>query len=57
MTDRLIRFYDRARHGDRAAVISYPHTHEMVRSHSESGITARLVSFTVDGLIWAASLL
>jgi hypothetical protein len=47
--------YDRARHGDRGsrtAVISYPHAHEMVRLHSESGITARLVPFTVDGLIW-----
>ena len=29
---------------------------ELVRSHGESGVTARLVPFTVDGLIWAASM-
>jgi hypothetical protein len=28
----------------------------LVRSHGESGATARLVPFTVDGLIWAASM-
>ncbi|GAA0986676.1 hypothetical protein GCM10009555_064600 [Acrocarpospora macrocephala] len=39
-----------------AAVISYQHAYELVRSHGESGITARLVPFTVDGLIWAASM-
>jgi Protein of unknown function (DUF2637) len=38
-----------------AAVISYQHAFERVRSHGESGVTARLVPFTVDGLIWAAS--
>jgi hypothetical protein len=27
-----------------------------VRSHGESGVTARLLPFTVDGLIWAASM-
>jgi hypothetical protein len=27
-----------------------------VRSHGESGLTARLLPFTVDGLIWAASI-
>jgi hypothetical protein len=27
-----------------------------VRSHEESGVTARLLPFTVDGLIWAASM-
>jgi hypothetical protein len=40
-----------------AAVISYRHAYELVRSHGESGLTARLVPFTVDGLIWAASML
>jgi hypothetical protein len=35
-----------------AAVISYQHAYELVRSHRESGVTARLVPFTVDGLIW-----
>jgi hypothetical protein len=39
-----------------AAVISYRHAYEMVRAHGESGTTARLVPFTVDGLIWAASM-
>ena len=29
---------------------------ELVRSHGESGVTARLLPFTVDGLIWAASM-
>ena len=39
-----------------AAIISYRHGYELVRSHGESGATARLVPFTVDGLIWAASM-
>ena len=39
-----------------AAVISYRHAYELVRSHGESGTTARLVPLTVDGLIWAASM-
>jgi Protein of unknown function (DUF2637) len=38
------------------AVISYQHAFELVRSHGESGVTARLLPFTVDGLIWAASM-
>ena len=41
MTDRLI--YCR-------------HACELVRSHGESGTTARLLPFTADGLIWAASM-
>ncbi len=39
-----------------AAIISYRHAYELVRSHGESGTTARLAPFTVDGLIWAASM-
>src|ERR1700742_5378858 len=39
-----------------AAVISYQHAFELVQSHGESGLTARLLPFTVDGLIWAASM-
>jgi hypothetical protein len=39
-----------------AAVISYRHAYQLVRAHGESGPTARLVPFTVDGLIWAASM-
>jgi len=39
-----------------AAIISYQHAYELVRSHGESGVTARLMPFTVDGLIWSASM-
>lgn len=39
-----------------AAVISYRHAYELVVMHGESGPTARLVPLTVDGLIWAASM-
>jgi Protein of unknown function (DUF2637) len=39
-----------------AAIISYQHAYELVRSHGESGVTARLLPFTVGGLIWAASM-
>ncbi len=39
-----------------AAIISYQRAYELVRSHGESGVTARLLPFTVDGLIWAASM-
>jgi|SRR3569833_687290 len=39
-----------------AAVISYRHAYELVHAHGESGTTARLMPFTVDGLIWAASM-
>jgi hypothetical protein len=39
-----------------AAIISYQHAYELVRSHGESGTTARLLPLTVDGLIWAASM-
>lgn len=60
MTDRLIRITTAlavAAVAAVAAVISYRHAYELVRSHGESGLTARLVPFTVDGLIWAASML
>ena len=40
-----------------AAVISYRHAYESVSTDGETGITARLVPFTVDGLILAASML
>src|SRR6516162_7075115 len=39
-----------------AAIISYQHAYELVTSHGEAGLTARLLPFTVDGLIWAASM-
>jgi hypothetical protein len=40
-----------------AAVISYRHAYELVGTHDETGLTARLLPFTVDGLILAASML
>jgi Protein of unknown function (DUF2637) len=40
-----------------AAVISYHHAYELVSTHGETGLTARLLPFTVDGLILAASML
>jgi hypothetical protein len=39
-----------------AAIISHQHAYELVRSHSQSGVTAHLLLLTVDGLIWAASM-
>jgi hypothetical protein len=39
-----------------AAVISYQHAYELVTSHGETSVTAHLLPFTVDGLIWAASM-
>ena len=59
MTDRLIRVTTAlavVAVALVAAVISYQHAYELVRSHGESGLTARLLPFTVDGLIWAASM-
>ena len=59
MTDRLIRIttaFAVMAVAVVAAIISYQHAYELVRSHGESGVTARLLPFTVDGLIWAASM-
>jgi len=39
-----------------AGIFSYQHAYELVRSHGESGATARLLPFTVAGLIRAASM-
>jgi hypothetical protein len=39
-----------------AAVASYEHVYDLVRMHGESGWTARLVPLTVDGLIYASSM-
>src|ERR1700732_2592375 len=60
MTDRLIRITTAlavAAVAAVAAVISYRHAYELVSTHGEAGVTARLVPFTVDGLILAASML
>jgi hypothetical protein len=39
-----------------AAVVSYEHASALVRAHRESGWTGRLIPRTVDGLIYASSL-
>jgi len=59
MTDRLIRLTTAlavVAVASVAAIISYQHAYELVRTHGESGLTARLLPFTVDGLVWAASM-
>jgi hypothetical protein len=60
MTGRLIRITTAlavATVATVAAVISYRHAYELVSTHGETVLTARLVPFTVDGLILAASML
>ena len=39
-----------------AAVASYEHAYDLVRAHGESDWTARMVPLTVDGLIYASSM-
>lgn len=39
-----------------AAVASYEHSYGLVRAHGETGWTARLTPLTVDGLIYASSM-
>ena len=39
-----------------AEVASYEHAYDLVRAHGESGWTARMVPLTVDGLIYASSM-
>jgi Protein of unknown function (DUF2637) len=39
-----------------AAVASYQHAYDLVRAHGETGWTARLFPLTVDGLIYASSM-
>ena len=39
-----------------AAVASYEHAYALVRAHGEGGWTGRLVPLTVDGLIYASSM-
>ena len=59
MTDRLIRITTAlavVAVAGVAAIISYQHAYELVTSHGETGVTAHLLPFTVDGLIWAASM-
>jgi Protein of unknown function (DUF2637) len=39
-----------------AAVAPYEHAYALVRAHGEAGWTGRLVPLTVDGLIYASSM-
>jgi uncharacterized protein DUF2637 len=39
-----------------AAVASYEHAYDFVRAHGEAGWTAHMVPLTVDGLIYASSM-
>jgi hypothetical protein len=39
-----------------AAAVSYEHAYALVHAHGEAGWTARLIPLTVDGLIWASSM-
>jgi Protein of unknown function (DUF2637) len=39
-----------------AAVVSYEHASALVRAHGESGWTGRLIPLTMDGLIYASSM-
>ena len=59
MTDRLLRITTAlavVAVAGVAAIISYQHAYELVTSDGETGVTAHLLPFTVDGLIWAASM-
>jgi hypothetical protein len=39
-----------------AAYVSYWHAYAVVRAHGETGITARLEPTTIDGLVYASSM-
>jgi hypothetical protein len=39
-----------------AAVVSYEHAYALVHAHGETGWTAHIIPLTVDGLIWASSM-
>ncbi len=39
-----------------AAYVSYWHAYAVVRAHGETGITARLGPATIDGLVYASSM-
>ena len=40
-----------------AAYVSYWHAYAVVCAHGESGVTARLEPATIDGLVYASSML
>jgi hypothetical protein len=54
--DRIIRWSTAGAVVGVAAVASYEHAYDLVRAHGGVGWTARLVPLTVDGLIYASSM-
>lgn len=54
--DRSIRWSTAGAVVGVAAVASYEHAYALVRAHGEAGWTGRLVPLTVDGLIYASSM-
>jgi hypothetical protein len=54
--DRIIRWSTAGAVVGVAAVASYEHAYDLVRAHGEVGWTACLVPLTVDGLIYASSM-
>ena len=54
--DRVIRWTTAAAVIGVAAVASYEHAYDLVRAHGDVGWTACLVPLTVDGLIYASSM-
>jgi hypothetical protein len=58
-TDRMIRVSTAAAVvgvAGIAAYVSYWHAYEVVHAHGESGVTARLEPATIDGLVYASSM-
>ncbi|MCU1670502.1 MAG: hypothetical protein JWP40_3429 [Blastococcus sp.] len=39
-----------------AAFVSYRHAYEVATAHGETGVTASLIPFTIDGLVFVASM-
>jgi len=54
--DRVIRWTTVRAVAGVAAMASYEHAHALVRAHGEAGQTGQPVSLTMDGLIYATSI-
>jgi hypothetical protein len=54
--DRVIRLSTALAVIGVAAVVSYEHASDLIRAHGESGWAVRLIPLTVDGLIYASSM-
>jgi len=55
-TDRVIKWSTAFAVLAVAAVASYEHAYDLVRAHGEAGWTAHMNPLTVDGLIYASSM-